>query len=603
MKSNSKTVYKKKNMFFILISFLCCSLTAHNNINVKDSLQHILQINIIDAEIRFKNAYNLIFFNSSPTEAEDLGMNILYPFVKKTWKDKSQQKSHLARIYLMMSFCHRERGGSDRLEKEKYFLDSALETVLESNNDTICGRVYTAHGFMQIKRGSIKEAHKYLYKAIEHYDKIEMYVKSSGMLYVIVSNFYYIKDISNMENVLRQMEVYLKKDSSKQSHYQYNVIKHSYFDLLLDKDKDDGKPVDYNLLDSVTVYIKKNITLTENYRNELDPSWMHAWAYLYRAKELDKYHPEQTDSIWFYLDKTIEMLEIENFSRKNESNSVTELMIYVNEIKAKNLFREQKYEKSFQAISQALILIEKLKNYQNLDEAIHTAYSFMVDYYEKMNNPAEALKYQKLLQSTEAERYKKTKIQAINDMLAKYETEKKELQIQTLEKEKQTSRQIIILVIGISIILLIAIGLTILFSRSRRRNLEQRLYETALMAELNQNELDKYQNNPSRSGEKIITGAIEKIAQLITNSLIEKDTQQNYLQRLDTIKTDLLEQAYLNANEKITNMDMKYIICFYIEMEVKDITLLFNIEHASVHTVRYRIKKKFSKNDTFKMIL
>jgi len=38
---------------------------------------------------------------------------------------------------------------------------------------------------------------------------------------------------------------------------------------------------------------------------------------------------------------------------------------------------------------------------------------------------------------------------------------------------------------------------------------------------------------------------------------------------------------------------MKYIICFAIEMEVQDMSLLFNVEPASIYTVRYRIKKKF----------
>ena len=100
-----------------------------------------------------------------------------------------------------------------------------------------------------------------------------------------------------------------------------------------------------------------------------------------------------------------------------------------------------------------------------------------------------------------------------------------------------------------------------------------------------------------------IRNVIDNIAQVISASNIEKDYKKAYLERLMKVDTKLLEMAYQTSKEKITGKDMKYIICFATDVDVKDISLLFNIEPASVHTVRYRIKKKFAKNDTFRMIL
>ena len=65
----------------------------------------------------------------------------------------------------------------------------------------------------------------------------------------------------------------------------------------------------------------------------------------------------------------------------------------------------------------------------------------------------------------------------------------------------------------------------------------------------------------------------------------------------------MFENAYQTSKTKITGMDMKYLICFAADIDAKDISLLFNIEPASVHTVRYRIRKKFAKEDVFRMIL
>jgi hypothetical protein len=65
----------------------------------------------------------------------------------------------------------------------------------------------------------------------------------------------------------------------------------------------------------------------------------------------------------------------------------------------------------------------------------------------------------------------------------------------------------------------------------------------------------------------------------------------------------MLEQGYFTTNEKISNMDMKYIICFAIDMEVKDMSTLFNVEPASIRSVRYHIKKKLGEKNTFKFLM
>jgi len=99
-----------------------------------------------------------------------------------------------------------------------------------------------------------------------------------------------------------------------------------------------------------------------------------------------------------------------------------------------------------------------------------------------------------------------------------------------------------------------------------------------------------------------IKNIIEKMAQMVSESPIKKDDKKVYLARLSKIDFKLLEYAYQSSKKTLTCLDMKYIICFTADINVKDICLLFNIEPASVHTVRYRIKKKFSKNDTFRIV-
>ncbi|MCL2329592.1 MAG: hypothetical protein FWC39_13920, partial [Bacteroidetes bacterium] len=142
----------------------------------------------------------------------------------------------------------------------------------------------------------------------------------------------------------------------------------------------------------------------------------------------------------------------------------------------------------------------------------------------------------------------------------------------------------------------------ILWSRLNRKNAEQQLYEMALEAELRQNELEKMQKFQQQVEQNLVKNSIEKITGLVENSKIEEDAKKAYIERLSKIDVQLLENAYKTAKAKITGMDMKYIICFFAEIDTKDIRLLFNIEAESVNTVRYRIKKKFAKENTFRTI-
>jgi len=584
-----------------LAIFLSLSFSAFGQVNVRDSIQSILAKDTVNAEARLQEARMLIFYNSYPEEAETLVMTVLYPFVKENWKDESQHLKYMAALYLTISFCHRERGGENRDELERFFCEKGLEAALQSGDNLQCAGVYKANAFREIKRGDTQQAHEYLYEAIKYYDKLGQYVRSSEMLYVIAGTFFDIKDLEGMQRVLQQMEEYLQKDLSKQSQYQYNVIKHSYFGLVLEQAKEEA--IDYQIVDSSLLYIRKNVYLAENYLPELDPNWMHGYAYYFLAKELDKFFPQQNDSIFFYLDKSLDMIEKENRSRMAEKNSVLELKSYINQIRAKALFREGKMQDSFHAMNEALSMLDELKDYKNLSVSRHAVYQFMVEYFEKINQPGNALKFMKLLQDNEAQRYNNEKLQAINDMSAKYEAEKKEIRIQTLIRENKSVQRILWLTVILSVVLLTMFILIILFSRLKRKNIEQQLYETALFAELNQSELEKMKNAKQQSELNPVTSMIERITKIVLASPIEKDEKKTYLDQIAKIDPQLLEQAYQTANIKITGMDMKYIICFAAGIDVKDISLLFNVEPASVLTVRYRIRKKFSKENAFRMIL
>ena len=396
------------------------------------------------------------------------------------------------------------------------------------------------------------------------------------------------------------MEAYFGRNRSKQALYQYYYIKHRYYEARLKKEKQEHQTIDPLLLDSALLFVQKNIYLVENHLEELDERWIYGYVYYNMAGVLDKFRPEQTDSILIYLDKADSIFKTqEDFVRTIQLCAAKEFLSSVGVVRARALSRQGQWTKAHKIMTEALNLMDELNMEREKITRQNDAYQFMVDYYEKFNQPVLALKYQKLLRESEAKLYEKYKIEALNEMSIKYETEKKEIQIQTLAREKKADRRkfawLTITLSAISVLI-------ILLSRLKRKNIEQQLYETALLAELHQNELDKIKNSQLQSDKQQLNlyrvqNTIESIAQIVSDSIIEKDVKRTYLERLSKLDHKLFESFFQNAKVKISGMDMKYIICFAIDMDGKDISLIFNVEPASVNTVRYRIRKKCAKEN------
>lgn len=581
----------------VLLTFATATATAtaQTQSGIRDTIEKVLYNNPDDDLTRYRNAHNLLTTSGAPAEdTEKLGLDLLYPFVMETWEGDAQQRHiNLSKIYLLIAYAYRERNGEDGNEKELFYMREALSEALLSEDEMQCATCYNYSAFVEIKRGTVAKAHEYLYEAIHYYDRLGMYVKSSEMLYTIAGNFAEMKDARGLERVLEQMREYLKKDNSKQSAYQYNAIKHDYFELLEEQSVRQNGRVDYSLVDSAMVYINANIALVEKSLPELAKNWIHGYAYYYLARELDTYYPEQTGRILKALDRAREIMQrelaVDNPVITVESNLIKEFDIMLNSIRAGTLFRMGNLWESRAILDRTLVLLGELDDHENLNTVRSTIYRFAVEYYKKAGNPNEALHFQTRLTANEERIHEREKITAINDMSAKYDAERNRIRIDMLTRENHTTRQIMWLIAGLSLALIAAGGSIVISERLRRRSIEQQLYETALVAEL--------------SALVPIRETIEKILSLISGSNIEQDSKAIYRERLDNLDISFLENIYRSSEGNLTSLDMKYIVCFVAKISVRDISILFNVEQASVNTVRYRIRKKIAQNDPTRLII
>jgi hypothetical protein len=614
-----------KNIFYFL-ALLLLPAYGFAEETLEQKVQNKLNDKTIeDPYIRFRIVNDTVANNISELsfeEAKQIYYDILLSFVEKKVNDDYKRDKAKGTIFTNIFWIHNLYGYPGDSKANDAFLKKIVENAELLKNDTARANVYRGYGAFQSAIGNIPVSHEYYYKAIALYESLRYYERVFLCLYNIAEKMSETRNTAAMRKVIEQMQYYMELpsvDVSVRSLYHFYAARGVYYGILFENYPEIIAYNDSALMDNLNT-----IHLLEN--NEIKSSIIY-YAYYNTAVCYNKSYPDQYDSVYYFLDKALEY-------KTGYKYVDAELEINVYIFYAKLHFAQKKYEQAEKDMLYALSLLEELNN-NNTAMEYTEAYKFLAMYYETVNRPDEALKYHKLLLENEAKRYDNDKIVTMDDMLVKYETEKKEEQIDRLAEQNQTAQKILILTISLIAVLLITLLLFIHFYRLRKKNLEQSIYESALLAELKQTELEQNQKEKealqqqynkleaqaNRNKEKAqpyiaelkrikqqleqkpTKTIIGKLTEWISKSVIEKSKKDLYIQQLSELDVDMLEQDYLFANGKLSTMEKKYIICFTIGMDVKDMGILFNVESGSVRTVRYRIKKKFGDENTFKFLL
>jgi hypothetical protein len=113
----------------------------------------------------------------------------------------------------------------------------------------------------------------------------------------------------------------------------------------------------------------------------------------------------------------------------------------------------------------------------------------------------------------------------------------------------------------------------------------------AYMRKINEFErLNDRKQESVRSGESLNKSVKDDITQLIARKLQDRKDYSESLDRMGEQYISALKKAYCG---NLSVPYIKYCVCFAIGMAIGEVSECFSIEQASVHMVRYRLKKKF----------
>jgi hypothetical protein len=210
--------------------------------------------------------------------------------------------------------------------------------------------------------------------------------------------------------------------------------------------------------------------------------------------------------------------------------------------------------------------------------------------YEEQEKWGKALEYQKKLTENNELRYDVDKRLVLQEVQTMYEVEKQQLKMEKLAAENESRGWLVIALALLVLLLVIGYWLLIL----RKKNAEAKLYEAALEAD---NMRQAIANLEAKTDIEPLRLMVDGLLQQLQDNPIRVYTQQaiRSLQELDLGHI----QNLLNHGSKITTMDKRYILCFAAGMSVEEIAEFMCLEPASVYTVRYRLRKKFSSEYPF----
>ena len=423
--------------------------------------------------------------------------------------------------------------------------------------------------------GKAADAQKKLIRAYDIFVAAENWDMASMCLYERAIDYMNIGDWANMSVQCEALHSLYDEHHSTIVGYNYHSVASGY----------------YSYMDSIDLAIehgRRAIEWLEQIPNPHAYNILPVWSYYNMAFFYDMYfQPPMVDSIRYYLNRARASIV---GSRTREDS--LEALISIVDLEAWQEYYEKDYQQAEAMMEEVLTMIDMVA--QISPNTVVTergeAYKFMAMIHQEQGHWREALVYQQQVLENNELRYDADKRKVLQEVQTQYEVEKQQLEMDKLEAENRTHRWVMV-TLGLLVILLV-IGYWLLIMG--RRNAEAKLYEAALEADNMRQALHALESKTDIDPLQVLVD--ELVVQLESGrkrSYVSRAVQQLRLLDLSHI------QMMLRHGQKITTMDKRYILCFAAGMSVEEIADFMSLEPASVYTVRYRLRKKFSSDYPF----
>ena len=418
--------------------------------------------------------------------------------------------------------------------------------------------------------GKVADAQKKLIQAQDLFVEAQNWDMVSMCLYERAIDYMNVGDLENMATQKKELQYLYETKNSAIVAYNYHSVASGY----------------YSYVDSIELAIQHGWGAIHALEQIDDPyayNIVPVWSYYNIAFFYDMYFdPPQVDSVRYYLARSREVLK----DSRTWKESI-EGLISVVDLEAWQEYYEKDYLQAEQMMLEVIAMIDTVAKVSpnTVITERGEAYKFLSMIYEEQGKWQKALDYkQKLIENNDL-RYDVDKRRVLQEVQTQYEVEKQTLQMAKLAAENKSNRWIMIALW----LLLVAMVLCYWLLEMRRKNIEAKLYEAALEADNMRQTINRLESKTDIDPLVILVD--ELVEQLLNGR--KRDYVDSAVTHLRNLELNHI-QSLLSHAKKITTMDKRYILCFAAGMTVEEIADFMSLESASVYTVRYRLRKKFS---------
>lgn len=586
-------------IFFFLIPVFGFAASQVHLTSVEKQLNSILSTEIPDTAVW--KALRLVTEDDSLSleETEAFYVKNIFPYLERKKADIS---------YLTLAVVYRSRALTvsriGRTDDYRKYMEIAYNHILKVGDTGYQelrqkGAVCYSYASMQMFIGDVAKAHKIYYQAIRAAEKIKDYNKVMESFYALAVYYTQVKDTKRLDNILADIrEVFQKAGNNvpPSAYYSWYSVATVRYSL------DDDCPV---MRDSAMLYSRKSLDLVEKYGPELTHGTANlAWNYYNHALFfIDKPYVNE-DSASYYLEKARKVPQrLKMHAREVELNV---RCAYA------TLYKSQgRYPKAIKEFKDALRMMDVDTVNNGIRQERLDAYENIVSMDSALGNYKEAFVFQQKIIGYHKQVYDSDLARQLDEISTKFGVEKKNMELQNMKERERQHTIILRLLVGSLIAALVIIAFIVWVYILHRRRLQDQLYQAALESEVNLQKLESVKSQYSDLKETIESKQIsrnfeigvEKMKAIVMAARLDSFVRDEYIKRLSDIDLIELERQFATSISQMTQMDVKYILCFYLEFEARDIATIFNVEPASVYTVRYRLRKKFKENPSFQFLM
>lgn len=523
---------------------------------------------------RFLRADSLIERGACASDSVAATMieDVLLPFCQKYVVDTELKNRTLSKTHQRLNGCYTRMSQYDHALQHLHLSQEHIERTKDIGQKA---ELWRYSGAMEGSYGNRKRSVEALYRAVKYFELIPGSEQSINACYSQIATPYIESgDSKTVLKIAQKMERVALRSADSTAYYHYYFIMGSHYNSIAIS----CRTIDFNMIDKGIYYMKRAIAISEKHHDQISHVTPCLWAY-YKVAEgysiIGGAHSK--DSVNKYL----------TLARQRVPDGENKALVSIKWLFAKQYMDQGKSKMAQSELLQILSIIEQTSDNSLVVEKCNT-YDFLAEIYESQGNLAQALVYEKLFTEAHLERFNTERNQALCELAVKYETEQKQTQIDLLKQEKRYVESVIIWSVSLLALLLVGLSLLLYIFHLRKRANIQKLYEKAMEAEIRLQTLDGSIKNAAQQ----IQPNRENLLRLIEKSILEPKIKADYYKRIEELDPRSVETIQQCAKARLSPMDIKYMACFMVGMEVVHVASVFNVEPASVHTVRYRLRKK-----------